>query len=399
MAKNLDGIKKLNPEEIKKNRKIVLSYIGEKDSKLIGESKVANQVVSIFNKVDGIKSNKIFSLKPRVKNILEKSAPFKDGRPSKPEKINLEKAKAEEAEKRQEKFRLEEKIKEAERIIKENKLLEKIKRKEEIKRIKQELKSAKAKTALKRKLKRQKNIKLFKKNLNNKLGKIFSIVKQNFAYGTLYLASFLIISYAVVCLLVLRFKIDDNIIGKIERVLPVPAAVTSQGIINYFDYRNIKNNNFENLSEKKNNLAKWIILKNLSGKYNLPVNSSREVLALAFVADEDFNQVGLSRIKKISELLKNVDDLEQLSKYADEYSEVVYYDNEEATEKFGQTVFNLNADQISDIIFSGNGYYIAQIVDNKNGQFGIKYLFVGAKTLDQYVGERLAKIKIFILAN
>lgn len=424
MAKNLDGIKKLNPEEIKKNRKIVLSYIGEKDkdAELTKEPKTVSRIVSVFNKVDGIKLNKIFSAKPKINNLALKPAPARDNRISNQEKIareelaEKERAKqikiereefvkkeiAEEARKWQEKLRLEEKAREEKRIIKENARLEKIKRAEEIERIKQEAKLAKLEAARKRKLKRQKAIKLFRENLNNRLGAIFSAVKRNFVYGMLYLITFLIIGYLVFCLLVLRFKISDNIVGEIVRILPVPAAVSSQGIVNYYDFRGIRNNNnYTNLSlaEKKDILAKWIIYKNLSNKYNLPVDSSGEALAIAFVADKDFNQVGLSRIKKISELLKNVDSLEPLSKYADEYGGVVYYDSEAAIEKFGPAVFNLKINQISDIIFSGNGYYITQIADNKNGQLGVKYLFIGAKTLNQHVNEELAEIKIFILAN
>lgn len=382
MAKNLDGIKKLNSEEIKKNRRIALSYILGKDSELDEGRKAASRAAFGFNKVDGIKLNRIFSTKPKAKNMPEKPAPARDNKLSSQEKIERAEAiKKEIAEK-------------AEREAEEKANVEAAgKRQEKLRLEKQERE--------KRKLKRQKAIKLFKKNLNNKLNEIFSIVKKNLVYGMLYLIVFLIISYIVFCLLVLRFNINDDIIGKMARILPVPAAVTSQGIINYYDFLGIKNNNYADLNpaEKKNSLARWLILKNLSGKYGLPVNSPGKALAIAFTKDEDFNQIGLSRIKKISQLLKNVDDLKTLSKYADEYGDATYYGSEAAAEKFGQAVFNLNDKQTSDIIFSENGYYIIQTVDNKNGQLGIKYLFVGAKTLDQYVSEKLAKIKIFILAN
>ena len=418
MEKNLDGIKKLNPEEIKRNRKIVLGYIGEKDPEIDKARKAEGRTVSAFNKVDGIKLNRISSLKLKAKDILEKPAPAIDNQADKQVKIKQEelvkkeiaekarleaeeKAKAEEDRKWREKLRLEEKEREEKRIIKENERLKKIKRAEEIKKIKQEVKLAKMGAAEKKKLKRRKAIKFFKKNLNNKLRGFFSVVRRNFVYITLYLIVFLIIGYLVFCLLVLRLKIDNNIILGITRILPVPAVVTSQGIINYNDFRDIKNNNYAGLNsvEKKSSLAKWVILKNLSIKYGLPINSFSEVLALAFAKDEDFNQIGLSRIKRIGELLKNVDDIEQLSKYADESSDVIYYNSEDAAEKFGPTVFNLNVNQISDIVFSGSGYYIVQIVDDKNGQLGIKYLFVRAKTLDQYFSEKLSNIKIFILAN
>lgn len=381
----MDGIKKINSEEIKKNRKIVLSYIGEKDTKLTKGPKAAGRAGRVSNKVDGIKLNKNFDSKPKSQNEPEKPAP----------------AKSEEAKKQQEKLKLKKKLREEERAAEENRRLEEIKREQEVTRINQEIKLAKLAAAAERKIKRRKALELFRKRLIDKLSEVFSAIKRNFFYGTLYLIVFLIIGYVIFCLLVLRFKINDNIALKMARILPVPAIVADQGIMNYYDFQTMKSDNYNNLSsaDKKNHLAKLVILKNLSEKYDLPVNSSEEALAMAFVADENYNQIGLSRIKKISQLLKNVNDLEQFKKYADEYSDAVYYNSDEATKKFGQAVFNLSLNQISDIIFANNGYYIIQIVDNNNGQLDIKYLFVGAKTLDQYVNERLAKIKIFILAN
>ena len=458
MAKNLDGIKKLNSEEINKNRKIVLSYIGEKNLESTKEQKTPSRISYVFNKVDGIKISGVSNLKLKVKNILEKPVPAKYEQTDRQEKNKREEliqkeiaekakceaeeqAKAEENSRRHEKLRLEEserekkaRLEERQRLEKERAKQIKIEREEFIRKeiaekakreaearakikaeearrwqeklkleekIKEEARLVRMEAARKRKIKCQKAIKLFKKNLSNKLVEIFSVIKKNFIYGIFYLFTFLIIGYIIFCLLILRFKISDNVVGKIVRILPVPAAISSQGVINYYDFRGIRNNNYTNLSlaEKKDILAKWVILKNLSKKYNLPVNSSEETLTRVFVADEDFNQVGLSRIKKISQLLKNVDSIDPLGKYADEYSEVIYYNREDAAAKFGQTTFNLNSSQISDIIFSHNGYYIAQIVDEKNGQLGIKYLFIGANTLDQYVNEKLVKIKIFILAN
>ncbi|MFA5359646.1 MAG: hypothetical protein WC349_01670 [Patescibacteria group bacterium] len=422
MAKNLDGIKKLNPEEIKENRKIVLKYIGEKDPEPIKESNVAAKIPSAFRKVDGIKS--------RVNNIFNKPAPAteKPVNSKKEVEINLgkikqekfkkeelikkeivqkakleatEKIKIEEAKRWREKLKLEEEAEAGERIIKENQRLGKIKRAEEIKRLRQEIELAKIKAAEKRKINRQKAFKLFKKNFNNKLNEILLVIRRNIGYAVLYLALFLTISYAVFCLLVLRFNLDNNAVRKIDKFLPAPAVVTNQGLINYYDFQEIKNSNYENFNsnDKKVALTKWVIFKQLSKKYDLSFDPSGGNLITAFVADADFNQVGLSRIKKISELLKNTDGIEKLSKYADQYSEVTYYDNESAREKFDKTIFNLNLNQISNIIFGSDGYYILQVIDKSNDRLGIKYIFVGAKTLNQYVDERLAKIKIFILAN
>ena len=72
MAKSLDGIKKLNPDEIKKYRKIVLNYIGEKDSAVVLEQKNSSQKAPASRKVDGVNVNKT-----AYSAAKEKSAPKK----------------------------------------------------------------------------------------------------------------------------------------------------------------------------------------------------------------------------------------------------------------------------------------------------------------------------------
>lgn len=433
MANNLDGIKKLNPEEIKKNRKIVLDYIGEKDVEAVAESvktpRPESREAIVSNRVDGIRLNK----------TVKQPAPAANKQMNRPEKIKRaelikkeftekakrrkdeERAKADEAAKKEiakkakfeaekrakaeaerqerEKIKLAEKLRETERIKRENEGLLEMKRAEEIKRISEEVKLAKIKQAAKKKIKRQKAFKLFKKNLYDRLNKIFTAVKKNMIYGALYLIVSLIVIYVFFCLLVLRFKIDNRIAGRITQLLPVPAAITSRGIINYNDWRYLDNYSGLSLVEKKSSLAGWLILKKLSRKYGLPLNSPDKALGIAFTKDADFNQAGLLRIKKIQELLKNDGNLEELSKYADEFSDIVYYNSESAMRKFGPAIFDLNDNQKSDIIFRDSGYYIAQVVSRTNKQLGIKHLFVGAKTLEQYLKEEIAKIKVFVLVN
>ena len=119
MAKNLDGIKKLNPEEIKRNRKIVLSYIGEKDSELTKKPKTAGRIASVFNRVDGIKLNRISNLKLKAKNMLDGPAPVIDNQANKQEKINLEKERARREKIEQEELARKELVKKAEFLAEE----------------------------------------------------------------------------------------------------------------------------------------------------------------------------------------------------------------------------------------------------------------------------------------
>ena len=522
MVKNLDGIKKLNPEEIKKYRKIVLNYIGEKDSAGVNEQKNSSQGISSSRRVDGVNLNK--ANRSAIKNKLgfKKPSSGKDlpstsllVRPVEPvdildakkaelaeasrreaerlkeaikrqeeerrkikeeerqyqikqeqaeqdqreqaekqrlENIRLEQEKikqeknrymeiekrkralaeekirqqqelvrqeelkkkgiareakreaeaikqAEEAKKWAEKMRLIELEKAENRRVRENIRLVRLKRQEEIAKMKLERKIARQAAKEKKRSKRQKVWRKIKKNLNFKLNNLFSKIKHNVIYIVSFSALFLAVAYVIFCLAALRF--NNNMIGRAANYLPVPAVITSQGIISYNDLRKIEDKNYLslNLAEKENYFAKRVILRSLEKKYGLPANTAEDSLATKYILDKDFNQIGLSRINKINELSQGQSEFEQLGKYADESSDGAYYSRASVIEQFGPMVLELAIGQISGIIFRADGYYIIKRVADKKSQLGLKYIFIKAFTLDQYVFGRIGKIKVFILAN
>ncbi|MDO8592544.1 MAG: hypothetical protein Q7R92_02075 [bacterium] len=498
MAKSLDGIKKLNPEEAEKYRKIVLNYIGEKDSSKTVQPANINQSARGYRSLDGLKAGKIKSLPPRqaeedrlrqaikrqseirkqVKEeekqyLLERERREEENRSREQEKIRLEKeriyqekagreenkkkireqaenerraeedrlkqekiiklekekqakerakqeefkkkeiakkeleeaearAKLEEKKRWEEKIKLAEKEKEETRLAKENLRQEKIKRQAEVKRIGQELKLARQIASEKRRAKRQKAIKKFKKKLKLELNWLAFALKKNYVYIISFFLLFLITAYSFFCAAVLRFQLNDNVVvERLTSYLPVPAVITSQGIINFQDFKSLKNQGYSGLTldQKKNYLAAWLAKRNLNKKYGLPLQASAEDLAIKFVLDQDFNEVGLTRINKISELLGIGNQLEQLGKYADEYNDGAYYSENEAARKFGPAALDLSIGQASGIIGQASGYYIIKRIKNDNGRFGVKHIFVGARTLEQYLNKEIAETKIFILAN
>jgi len=367
MAKNLDGIKKISPDEMKKYRKEVLNYIGEKED-MSSESKQAKQTLFPRKSVDGLIVNKISDLKAAVKKQAEARKRIKAE-----ERLYLLK------QEREEKERVDQ---------------EKIRREAEVERIK-EL------AAAKRKIKRQQAVRRFKKNLAIKLKEILSAVKRNFAYGLLLLVIFSAIGYLIFCLAILRFNITGGLAEKLKYYLPVPAVLSDQGIINYLDFRNLADKNYFRMTlvEQKKSLAEWIIIRNLKRKYDLPLDASAEELAIKFLADENFNRISLARIKKISQLLAEGGKMESLSKYADEYNSLAYYNYSQAREKFGQEILSLAVGEASGIIYRQAGYYLVVRVDDKDDQFSLRYLFVAADTLDRYLSDQQSKAKIFILAD
>ena len=382
MAKNLDGIIKLNPEDVKKYRQAVLNYIGEKDEPAVGP-KPAKQTRPPWPNVDGLKVNKINDLEAAVKKQAE--------------------AKIRRAEQKswQEKIRLEAKEQAEKRLAEENLRREKIKRRAEAEKIKAEVRLAKNLAAAKRKIKRQLAIKKLKKKLMLGVRKIVLAVKRNLSYGLWLLVIFLAISYLVFCLAVLRFKAAGGLAQTLTRYLPVPAVLNNYGFISYNDYLDLADKNYSKqaLIEKKKSLAEWTVMRNLKQKYNLPLGASKEELAIKFTVDEAFNRVGLARIKKINQLLAGGEKIEQLSKSADEYNSAAYYGLSQTREKFGEAVLSLAAGQASGIIYRPDGYYLVKKINDQNNQLGFQSIFVGALTLDQYLNEKSAKAKVFILAN
>ncbi|MDO8668030.1 MAG: hypothetical protein Q7K35_02940 [bacterium] len=310
-----------------------------------------------------------------------------------------EKKRAEGIKRYEERIRLEKLKEEENRRIRENFRLERMRRREEIKRLRLEMKIKRQAEREKRRIKRRRAWKKMKKNFNFKLRILLLRLKQNIIYIVSFLAVSLAIIYIVFCLAVLRF--NNGFIGWAANYLSVPAVITNQGIVSYSDYRKIEDENYLRLSlaEKKNYLSEWVVLRNLRNKYRISTESSDNNLAIRYVLDKDFNQVGLSRINKINELLKGGSEFESLGRYADEYSDGAYYDSASATEKFGSKGLGLVIGQTSQIIPQANGYYLVERIDDKNGQLGLRYLFIEAKTLDQYVHEKLNKTGVFILAD
>jgi len=140
--------------------------------------------------------------------------------------------------------------------------LEKIERQRERDRIKLEISLERQAAREKKKIKRLKAWRRFKKNFKLKSREFFSAFKRNIIYIISFSVLGLAIFYAAFCLAVLRFNAANNvIIGQAIKYIPVPAVITSQGIISYDDFQNIEKINYSNfnLNDKKNYFAGWLL--------------------------------------------------------------------------------------------------------------------------------------------
>lgn len=280
---NLDGIKKLNKEDLEKSRKIILDYIGEQDKRKSAqaESVFVEKPIKI---VDGL-----LKKKPIVTPVIKpEPKPEEIKRPDSLPVIEKEKSvvkkeldKIEEIVKPLPKIKIEakkEKIlkhsdeKEAEKINKVRKKIEEAKVRVERKKKRinnQRRKTEKSKNILKTKAK--------KKNFLYKDIKFFNVAFKYLFFIPIIVACLTIIFYLIFSWLLLRGNIDNSFTRFIANSLPVPAVITEDGYLEYYYYKDLSDQ--YNGDEKKLAVTRKMILLGLMDKFNISGNmSNNEVL-------------------------------------------------------------------------------------------------------------------------
>ncbi|MFH1773125.1 MAG: hypothetical protein ABH818_02085 [Patescibacteria group bacterium] len=129
------------------------------------------------------------------------------------------------------------------------------------------------------------------------------------------------------------------------------------------------------------------------------INNNLSDLEKKVIADEEINQSGLARIRKIDNLLKQGKSFEEVKKYSDDFGSKLYIESDLAKEKFGKLINDLPFEQVSDILIIDSGYYIIKKYTQANGLIYIAYIFIKAKTLDDYINNQLNNLKFINLAD
>lgn len=430
MIKNLDGIKKLTPDELKKSRKIVLNFIGEKDEESnfeiknavdsinrISFDKIEQQdvVANEIKKVDGItkveksrlkddvniinqEAQKLVEEKKYQQQLAEKQEMQKQVEDEKI-KFQEEKAKKEEEEKEKEKRK---KIKQLEKkkILLENKEI----LKEALKQQKQ-LKKQAQRTNFK------KRINQFKKILKHKWLLSLRFLRTRFKkilVGLIMLFLLLIIFYIIFCEIVLGFGIDNKLVRQVDKYLFVPALISNEGLVDYFSYKdefinkiNIWGDSINIRAIVKDELLKNLLCKNLAKKYGIiPIGENWMFeLEKKVIIDKEINQSNLARITKINSLVKEGKSFSEVKKYGDEFELEINMEDNLAQEKFGRLIKFLSIGQNSDILVGDKGYYLVKKNAQSDNLINITYIFIKAETLDNYINNEFANLKAISLID
>jgi hypothetical protein len=225
------------------------------------------------------------------------------------------------------------------------------------------------------------------------------IVKKYFINFIFYIAVILLMSmFAYMLFAISLYKIapDNAYARKIESFIRVPAVVSSAGIIWYYDYIDYKRAIGANYGNLKLEILKMMMINDLSKKYGLKdMLYDDMLLELARKArfDDDINRVGISRITKIKELIKNDDDFSQIAaKYGDKLDKVSFENSLAAVSLYGENVGSLQIGDVSDIIYGNDGYYVFRRYKNGN-DYALSYVFVANINLDDYLDQRVKGIK------
>src|SRR3989339_82157 len=275
---------------------------------------------------------------------------------------------------------------------------EKSREKEHLARMQKKKKAAKKREALIKKYKSK--IKSLFKYLHLRTFK----TTKKVIYFCLFFLVVILILYFIFVSVILKFDIDNVLSRFVADFIPVPALATSDGIIEYYKYKDLKDN-FKNTEgetdiDKKiqSLIVREIAINNLIKRYGVSFSDFEnhdklmEFLESKAMYDNAINQVAINRIKKIKGMIDDNNDFVRIStKFGDKMGKISINKN---TDPDKNGLKDLEVNEISEVIFSGDGYYIFRCYYKTEEETTLNYVFVKSKTLDDYLSEYIKNYKL-----
>ena len=242
---------------------------------------------------------------------------------------------------------------------------------------------------------------------------MLNVYKWTFMLGLFGLAAALLL-YASLTIVIIEYNIDNRFTRQIARLIPIPAYVSKEGTVNYFTYRDIRAyleesglKGEELMKATKVSVVEKIIIDNLARRYGLVPESVpdrqggiRAVLNERIVFDQNINQVGIKRIKKIKELIDQSGDFVKVAnKYGDDQDRITLSPADEGEYAYYEKISGLNVGDVSQIITTSDGYYLFRCFDKKSDNLYLSFVYVRAKTLSEYINESIVNYKLWSLVD
>jgi hypothetical protein len=218
-----------------------------------------------------------------------------------------------------------------------------------------------------------------------------------------------ILLYAVIVIVVMESKTDNKIFRYISNIIPVPAYVTNQGIVEYYTYLDVKNKMSKDYNDQvelekavKVAVIEQAIVNELIQKHNLGSPHEDEsdelikLLSSRIVFDHEINQVGIKRIKKINQLIEDQGDFVKIANtYGDEQGQLTLTSINQAQYSFSDQIIDLAENEISKIIYAPESYYIFKNYRKPANSSELSFVFIQAKTLDEYLHETIENYRMW----
>ncbi len=302
-----------------------------------------------------------------------------------------------------------------EEIQKEKKHIEKVKKEEaekkRIKKIEDNLAAKKKREKDKKEKKKRvkKKIKLYKHRVHKRIVEMGMEIKAKKKKITISILLLIIVSlllYLFFVLLLVKANPDNRVTRFLADLLPVPALISSTGVLEYYDYLDKKTSlnsqlNISDSSTINKVFALDFVLGDLVSKYGINYSNEnfKSQVENSILYDLDVNNVGIKRIGKIKGLIDEGSNFVQVSeKYGDQVDKIDFKSEEDAVKNFGEKLSGLRIDEVSDVVVHDDGYYIFKRY-KKNNSFSLSYVYIASVGLDEYLNEEAVKLKIWSLVD
>ena len=217
---------------------------------------------------------------------------------------------------------------------------------------------------------------------------------------------FILIFYFIFVSCVLKFDIDNTLTKFVAVYIPIPAFASNDGIVEYYKYKDLKNKLIAENSEidvKKqiqSLVVKEIAINTLMKKYGVSMSNFEsyekviEFLKNKAIHDNTINQVAINRTEKIKKMIDdNGDFIRIATKFGDKVGKMTITKDGDLNDE-NIHLKDLEINEISDIIFAKDGYYVFRCYHKTKEETSLNYVFVKARTLDDYLFNYISNYKL-----
>jgi len=256
----------------------------------------------------------------------------------------------------------------------------------------------------------QKLQQVFFRSKNNKdsAKPMVSLKKVFYILVLLILAGLTLYSLAV--LAVTQIRPSSGPAYKMSQYLPIPALLAEDGIMEYHDYIDMRSSflasgHSPEQAQKlvQTNFAKQMAVNRLLNDYELLEGDddfTTKELRRVVVSDQSINLVANSRIKKIKEMVKEQNDFVMIANtYGDEQGQLTLSASTTDQVVGGEQLLDLEKGQVSDVIVGQEGYYMYRCFGRQDESLDLGYVFVEAKTLEDYIEEYIKGCVVWSLVE